>query len=845
MPDAGLQAPRASLAGAGGSRLLLDGVSGGIPAYLFVLFRRYDGEASWAFAGAVGLSAALAACTADRLLAKGGRGLRAIWMLGILFLTVRLLGGVEDSAAGWGPSLWLACAVTCFFGVMRQLALRYSHGDRWEQVRLAGLALLACWLGSALHRVHPIGAGDAHWYTLMLGDFIEQIRRGQFPVWLGATEYAFNGTFSPLRLAPWFQHAGGLVDALTLRTLAPAAVKNLTLSLNFFVLTGTTYLCLRLLLRHASWIACGLTALVVLSPACLMPIHGRDQYMTFMALPFLPLVAAGLWLLFESNRRLGPALLGVGTAGLWLAHTPVALWASVVVGGSAATMSLIRRSSSLIRRAAIAIAIFALLGSYSIHSALGLENVNRAAADGRAAFRQLTEAFPANFSWLSPGLREESDFQVGLAALLLLAAAAILYPRIRTAGAGALGLATIAVLPLILPIPGWSEWFWSHLPPVVIQATNIWPGQRLIPVLIFLIVFFAAAVFRHVTIPSLGHWLKLTVPIGLVLLAWSGYQGARLVNSARQPIAMGIHSQRLLALHNVVLSRYSFSPFEFAPSYFSHGYIDPVFEHRLLSPDGTVIAHNGAATAHRGATAETDDLLASGEFEAVNDNGSIYYRIQPKLELAAGELIALHITPLAAQDNAVLQIAGPRLFREYMLPDSGVGINVPPAPPPNGFGTTPTSSRVISLFNPGPGPEQVELTVIAPERATTPSYPFAQFELWRYRRSDLPAAVQSWVPYRVITDAQTPSYLETPRIWLPGYRARINGQTVQGERSADNRVMFRIPAGHADITIKYVPPLLLEVHYWITVAGWAVTLMGLGAAVLAGPREHKAPPQRV
>ena len=44
MVNTDLQAPRTSLTGAMVSRFVLDAVSGGVPAYLFVLFRRYDGE---------------------------------------------------------------------------------------------------------------------------------------------------------------------------------------------------------------------------------------------------------------------------------------------------------------------------------------------------------------------------------------------------------------------------------------------------------------------------------------------------------------------------------------------------------------------------------------------------------------------------------------------------------------------------------------------------------------------------------------------------------------------------------------------------------------------------------
>ena len=66
----------------------------------------------------------------------------------------------------------------------------------------------------------------------MLADYLEQLRAGIFPVWIGQTEYAFNGAFFPLRLAPGFQHLGGIVDAITIYSVDYVVVKNLLLPLN-------------------------------------------------------------------------------------------------------------------------------------------------------------------------------------------------------------------------------------------------------------------------------------------------------------------------------------------------------------------------------------------------------------------------------------------------------------------------------------------------------------------------------------------------------------------------------------------------------------------------------------
>lgn len=117
---------------------------------------------------------------------------------------------------------------------------RMAEAGRWALLLAAGTLLMFPYY---THR--PIGSGDAHWYTLMLSDFVLQIRSGVFPVWVGQTEYAFNGAVNPLRLAPWFQHAGALLDLATMQVLDFIALKNALLCLNFLLLGGTTYACLR------------------------------------------------------------------------------------------------------------------------------------------------------------------------------------------------------------------------------------------------------------------------------------------------------------------------------------------------------------------------------------------------------------------------------------------------------------------------------------------------------------------------------------------------------------------------------------------------------------------------
>ena len=84
-----------------------------------------------------------------------------------------------------------------------------------EIVRWILLLLVGAWLLHPYATDRLIGSGDALWYRNMLADYISQIRAGVFPVYVGQTDFAFNGAVYPLRVAPLYQHAAGILDMMT------------------------------------------------------------------------------------------------------------------------------------------------------------------------------------------------------------------------------------------------------------------------------------------------------------------------------------------------------------------------------------------------------------------------------------------------------------------------------------------------------------------------------------------------------------------------------------------------------------------------------------------------------
>ena len=130
--------------------------------------------------------------------------------------------GVWAGANGWLPlpgkePLWLGAATAAAAWLTRAVFFRPSDATArgfGEMIRWLAVGASATFAVLPFYFSGAVGSGDAHWYTVMLSDFITQLRAGVFPVWVGQSQYAFNGAVSPLRYAPGFQYFGGCLDLL-------------------------------------------------------------------------------------------------------------------------------------------------------------------------------------------------------------------------------------------------------------------------------------------------------------------------------------------------------------------------------------------------------------------------------------------------------------------------------------------------------------------------------------------------------------------------------------------------------------------------------------------------------
>jgi hypothetical protein len=279
--------------------------------------------------------------------------------------------------------------------------------------------------------------------------------------------------------------------------------------------------------------------------------------------------------------------------------------------------------------------------------------------------------------------------------------------------------------------------------------------------------------------------------------------------------------------------------------------MDPLLENRLL--DRATLAEL-AANSDRAAppvrqpvTAGTVPRLAqAGTLLAVNQYRDVY-ALEPRLPLAPGVRHALRIEFMPGTGigelPGMLQVVEHGLFRQYVLPNSGAGVITGGAP--RGFGALPSSGHVIPLESGSNQLADFGLIFIGSnsiDYKTPPAsrFTFARYWLYSYTAKDLPVVIDSWMPYRARTEVAQPAWLETPRMWLRGYHALVNGRDVEVTRSPNNLVMIPLESGASSVTLRYSAPWWLAAAFWLSLSSWMAVLAVAVRRVIAQSRVFAA-----
>jgi hypothetical protein len=253
------------------------------------------------------------------------------------------------------------------------------------------------------------------------------------------------------------------------------------------------------------------------------------------------------------------------------------------------------------------------------------------------------------------------------------------------------------------------------------------------------------------------------------------------------------------------------------PSYFSYGVIDSLQWFRLLrATDRTEMASNWAAP-------EPGPVRANGAFRPLRGSTADDVPLGPSLRLKPGKRYVLEFQFKSSPVNGLLVISGEHFYRQYALPSSNTA---------RGFGMQPGNGNRIGLWTTNPSGEELKLRIAGAGVAKQLVGAFAEFVLYEVDPARLPVKVDQIYPLAGSVKLQEPAFVDTPRRFIPGYRALVDGTAVATERSPEGSVMFSVPAGDHTFTLSYVGPPKLRIAFWISFSTFLVLLLaGIGAAV--------------
>ena len=666
-----------------------------------------------------------------------------------------------------------------------------------------------------------VGAGDAYWYSIMVADFTTQWRAGIFPVFVGQSEFAFNGAVSPLRLAPYLQHLAGVIDTITFHQQPFYGLLNLSLVASFVGGALSCYFCLRAIEPRTPWLALLLSLLYSACPGVLALAYAGDLFMSITCLPYVPLVLYGAWRTVSRGDFAGVLAMVAGAAALWYCHPPIALWATAIAAISQC-VRLFRdgRQARTWRQWGGGALIFVVLTGFCFVSVLTL-HLPTAPTNRAVLVDNVRSAYPAALHPVSTTLIALSDYQLGWSLWAVLAAGVIglgfSRPRLP---AFALLAGVLLLLAFILPTPWLLRTLWFAVPQAVCDITYMWPMQRFYVLLAALTVFIA---FGTLAPLALRHrfWRVFLLLFCVGGAAWSAREAGKFHRHAHLTTSAPAQARQEQLPQNHVLTRYSFNPFPDLPSYFSHGFIDPRLENRLLASGSLQpLASNQVSIANGSVVAK---IAAAGAWRVSQpDPNAPSLQLQPTLHLEPGRQYVLRLDFAHPEFAGGLVLRGTRLNRLYWLPDSGFGSH--PATASTAFGALPGQRRTLLLWTDQAKAEDVTLQFFFNDNSVGKVTDFGRYELAEFDPARLPISVKSWTPYVARTTTAQPAFLETPRLYLDGYRAEVNGRQVPVSRSPDALVMIPVPAGDSEVRLSYPGPVGLRLAYFTSLGGWLVLL---------------------
>ena len=245
------------------------------------------------------------------------------------------------------------------------------------------------------------------------------------------------------------------------------------------------------------------------------------------------------------------------------------------------------------------------------------------------------------------------------------------------------------------------------------------------------------------------------------------------------------------------------------PGHFVNGVMDAGREFRLLrAADRSEVANNWSP-------AGAGTLRAHGIFHTVSMRSPLV-PLAPALWIEPGRRYVLGLKFRTPPFAGVLVLDGDHFRREYPLPSAGEA---------RGFGMKAGNDPSIALWTTNPEGTEIRLSLVG---LSGPGA-FAEFELREVDTGSFPVELGEFLPLSGRVRASEPVWLETPRRFIPGYEAAIDGRKARVANSPEGSVMIETPAGEHEFRLSYAGTPLLRAAFWTSfLTGWALALCVLG-----------------
>jgi hypothetical protein len=723
--------------------------------------------------------------------------LRQAPLLAVTALAAVLIARRWGDFTGWQQALlagWSAGAV----GAWRWVVL--SSGRKGAGAQLGAILLLAglAYVIKPYVRPEVVGSGESFHYALQIADFVDQMRAGQLPVLVGDSVYAFNGNVHTVRTAPWFTLAAGILDGLSGRQLSPVGLLNMLAVLALFAAGGIIYRELGRILPQNPVLRSALALLYLSSPAALAPLFGSDMFTTHLVLPWLPLVVGGVVRVVRDGEWPRGVMQGaVALAAVWWTHPPIAIWLSAFWVVALLVPLAVRRSERFgWRWAVVGVGAMVVLTSYVFYSVISLQLSDPSTALQLRVniVHHVRLAWPGIWRPLSPHGAELADLQLGYG---LLTAAFVGLGGITLVGKRPLwlvGLLVAAVALQLMLVPGTAELLWRVVPRAVMVLTNNWPMQRFYPLIGLLVIFAAAGGAAGLV----QRWRQARWWLGAglaVAIGWNFTEVRKLHARADSAAAANIErTTTRFRPENIELMRSSYLLFGRYPPYYSHGVMDPHFENRRLDPDFTVNLSNASH-----AQELADDGRSIGSWSLAQPvSFTLNARERSTRALPPADHYGL-IFEFAEGADALFIRGDQGLDRVTLLGHTGERL---------AFGPGPGGSRFLPVTLPHHDPETVTIRSMPASGIRVSVIPLSSAEL--------PIHLRSLRPYSVELEGRAGEWLETPKMFIPGYAATVNGRPAKLTKAPSGLVAVEMVEGANEIVLAYPGPPGLRLLFWLS-----------------------------